>query len=71
MSNEVHQESIGDDDIRFATLRLHTGQPSWANGYSIEFNGAMLHHSKTYKSFENRLRVLTDKWNLKEVENEG
>ncbi len=65
LTNEEFQTSIGDDDVRVARLNFKDGLPSWANGWTIEFNGELLHHSKTFKSFENRLKKLVEKWNLK------
>ncbi len=67
LSNEKFQSSIGDDDIRLATLKFEDDRPSWASGFSIVFNGELLHLSKTFKSFDNRLKKLIQKWNLEEI----
>jgi len=69
LSNENFQAITGDDDIRMATL-IQRQNHSWANGFSIEFNGEMVHTSKTFNSFEKRLNKLIEKWNLEEVESE-
>ncbi len=69
LSNENFQSSIGEDDIRMATLEFRDDMPSWANGFSIMFNGELLHTSKTFKSFDNRLKKLIQKWNLEENNN--
>ena len=50
LSNERFQESIGNDDIRIAELR-QIQDHSWANGFTIEFNGEVLHSSKTFALF--------------------
>ena len=69
LSNEDFQASIGDDDIRMATL-IQRQNHSWANGFSIEFNGKIIHVCKTFNSFEKRLNKLIEKWNLEEVDSE-
>ena len=66
LSNERFQESIGNDDIRIAELR-QIQDHSWANGFTIEFNGEVLHSSKTFSSFQKRLNKLIEKWNLEEI----
>jgi hypothetical protein len=66
LSNESFQESVGQDDVRIAELRQRQNH-SWANGFIIEFNGEIIHHSKTFNSFEKRLNKLIEKWNLEEV----
>ena len=70
LSNELHQASIGDDDIRVAHLEFIDDCPIWANGFKITFNGMLIHSSKTFKSFEKRLNTLIDKWTLGNIENE-
>lgn len=57
------------DDLRQARITHDgedSGMPSWAQGFKIQFNGTLLHSCKTFKSLENRLDKLEDKWNLKE-----
>jgi hypothetical protein len=64
-NNEEHQISIEDDDIRQAkVLWQDGGKNQWRTGFCIWFNGALLHHSKTFKSMEKRLNILIEKWNL-------
>jgi len=67
LSNENFQSRIGEDDIRMAYLEFRDDVPSWAIGFNILFNGELLHTSKTFKSFDNRLKKLVQKWNLEEV----
>ena len=67
LSNENFQSSIGEDDVRMAYLEFRDDVPTWAIGFNILFNGELLHTSKTFKSFENRLKKLIQKWNLEEV----
>ena len=69
-SNEEYQRSIGEDDIREATLTDHTkrmDRPNWARTYNIWFNGELMHSYKTFQSAKSKIAVLIDKWNLKEV----
>ena len=66
LNNEEHQFSIGDDDIRCGRLHFEECGRSWENGWHIWFNGRLIHHSKTFKSFEKRLEVLIEKWSLLE-----
>ena len=54
-----------NNDLAILKLRNESGN-TWANGFSIEFNGKNIHHSKTFKSFENRLNKLINKWDLEE-----
>ncbi len=70
LSNELHQASIGDDDIRFAHLEFTDDCPIFPNEFKITFNGMLIHSSKTFKSFEKRLNTLIDKWTLGNIENE-
>jgi len=37
----------------------------FGENFKIWFNGELLHSSKTLKSFEKRLNILIEKWNLK------
>ena len=67
LSNENFQSRIGEDDVRMAYLEFRDDVPTWAIGFNILFNGKLLHTSKTFKSFENRLKKLIQKWNLEEV----
>ena len=53
------------DDVAILKFR-NESRNTWANGFSIEFNGKNIHHSKTFKSFENRLNKLINKWDLEE-----
>lgn len=63
LDNEEHCINVQSDDFRGAecyyekTLRGLTG-------YVIWFNGALIHSSKTFASFEKRLNKLIDKWHL-------
>ena len=62
-NNEDYQNSIGGDDIREATV-WHDYFPNWAKGFKILFNGRIIHTNKTFKSLENKLNRLIDKWHL-------
>jgi len=69
LSNKEHQFNIGKDDIRIARLELEQDNThTWVNGFKIWFNGELLHSSKTFKSFEKRLNILIEKWDLKQTE---
>mgnify|MGYP003146116988 FL=1 len=70
LSNEEHQFSIGDDDVRHARLHFEDWGTSWAHGWHIWFNCKLIHHSKTFKSFEKRLTKLIEKWDLDLLEQE-
>lgn len=67
-TNERHQELIGGDDIRGATVLFH--KPWNIPSFTIWFNGAIIHSSKTFKSCENRLNKLIEKWHLEPTEEE-
>lgn len=69
-SNEEFQESNGEDDIRIATCFFidHGLRNSWATGFKIEFNGQLVHSSKTFDSMQNKLNKLIGKWHLKLTE---
>jgi len=68
-SNEEHQLSIREDNIRIARVEFEQDNSNdWANGFKIWFNGKLIHSSKTFKSLQNRLDKLIDKWNLKQTE---
>jgi hypothetical protein len=74
LNNEEHQFSIGDDDVSHARLHFtkkYDWGPSWAHGWHIWFNGKLIHHSKTFKSFEKRLTKLIEKWDLYLLEQEN
>jgi len=63
-NNQDFQEGIENDDIREATVFFEEHKQSWATGFKIVFNGALLHSSKTFASMEKRLNKLITKWNL-------
>ena len=54
-----------NNDVAILKFRNESNN-TWANGFSIEFNCKIIHSSKTFKSFENRLNILIEKWNLEE-----
>jgi hypothetical protein len=66
LSNEQHCISIGSDDYRSAELTFDAPRPHMQKQFKIWFNGEIIHLSKTFKSFENRLLKLIGKWNLTE-----
>lgn len=70
-SNEAYQISIENDDIRSARVFYEENKRhTWATGYKIEFNGKLIHSSKTFPSMMRRLNTLIAKWNLtREMEN--
>lgn len=66
-SNEEYQLGLKTDDPNLRGGKVfYKESPSWVQGYKIWFNGALIHHCKTWKSFERRLNILIEKWNLKE-----
>ena len=67
LSNTEFQQEIGGDDIREAVIELKKTGPTWSHGFSIDFNGKVIHSCKTAKSFNNRLKTLIDHWTLKEI----
>lgn len=68
LSNENFQNSILNDDIREASLRYDDGEGhSWTKGFNIQFNGVLLHSSKTFIPMEKRLNTLINKWNLEVI----
>jgi len=66
--NSAFIESIESDELRGAEVWHESGLPGWANGYKIQFNGELIHSSKTFKSLMSRLQKLADKWNLEIIE---
>ena len=69
-SNAEYQESIGDTDIRTAEAwSVFDNGRSYKNGYFIIFNTALVHHSKGFDAFYEKLNELIVKWNLKQVDN--
>ena len=66
--NEEFQVAIKNDDIRSAEVRFEEPFGCFHKEFKIEFNGALIHMSKTFKSFEKRLNKLINDWHLKEVE---
>lgn len=58
--NEAFQTSIKCDDIRSAEI----GFSPKLDKFWIEFNGKLIHTSKTFKSLMNRLNKLIKDWNL-------
>jgi hypothetical protein len=63
--NEKFCEQNQLDDFRNALCTFRNeNNNTWANGFSIRFNGKCIHLSKTFKSFENKLNKLKAKWNL-------
>jgi len=56
------------DDFREANLFfIKDHRNSWANGFKIEFNGALVHHTKTFPPFIRKLKELINTWNLERV----
>ena len=41
--------------------------PEWANGFKITMNGALIHSSKGFASFEKKLLKLINEWDLVEM----
>ena len=70
-SNEAHQIRNGSDDIREATVmfREHDKQ-SWATGFKIEFNGKLVHSSKTFPPMIKKLQKLVNEWHLEPCESD-
>jgi hypothetical protein len=64
--NEKHQISIEGDDLRAAEVKFRepTGQWNWASEFHLWFNGELIHTCKTFKSVNNRLNKLIEKWHL-------
>lgn len=58
-------ETTDTEDFRAAELSFEESKHTWATGFKIWFNGALIHSSKTFKPAENRLNRLIEKWNLK------
>ena len=58
-SNENWCEQNLSDDLRCGTIEFNAR----FNWFSIFFNGTCVHTSNTFKSAENRLIKLMDKWN--------
>ena len=64
-SNQAFQESIGKDGWVEAEVSLRNEKTNtWANGFRIMFNGKLIHSCKTFKSLENRLNILKERWDL-------
>jgi hypothetical protein len=65
MNNQSYIDSIGDDDLRGARIQYFDDSLGhWRTGFQLWFNGGLIHHCKTFKSLENRLTKLIDKWHL-------
>ena len=69
-NNESWCEQNVSDDFRQASLSFTDHGPTWSHGFKLWFNGQLLHAPKTFKSLENRLSKLSEKWNLELAENE-
>lgn len=67
-SNEVHQESIQGDDVRIAEVRFVDSKHSWATGFKIESNGAIIGSFKTFPAMIKRLEKLAKDWTLTPIE---
>ena len=51
-------------DIRGCEVWYNDSPATWLNGFKIEFNGVLVHSSKTFKAMENKLYALIEKWHL-------
>ncbi len=58
-------ECTSDDDFRSAKCTFRDeNKNTWANGFQIEFNGAIVVHSTRFDVFERKLNQLRKDWNL-------
>jgi hypothetical protein len=64
--NLAYQEKIKGDDLRTAEVSFKRPEDGFVypGEFHIWFNGSLIHSSKTFKSLQNRLKILVDKWNL-------
>lgn len=63
--NDAFCNENQSDDFRIAQCHFVNEKiNTWANGFKIEFNGKLIHSSKTFKSFENKLNELKRCWTL-------
>ena len=62
-SNENHCINTESDDIRGAECWFNPVS-GWLGGFKIEFNGELIHSSKTFTAFKKRLDKLISDWHL-------
>ena len=67
--NSAFQESIRGNDLRGAEIWHDSNLPGWISGFKIQFNGQLVHSSKTFKSMLSRLNKLINTWNLELIDN--
>ena len=66
-NNENHCINTDNDDIRGAECWFNP-VAGWLGGFKIEFNGSLIHSSKTFVAFKKRLDKLISDWHLELID---